>query len=198
MRALALLLLASVSAFAQITLPTTFTVDGTEFTEVVYRSHDAAKLRFAHAGGLAAVEIAKLSPEMQAALGYDPAAAADAVAAEQAQLAANAAAIQRRKEEARRQHNEHDAARVASVESGKIEAKRKQLAAAKAELKGLLLKHPELAPTVTGYRMVNGLSMEVTRVPEVNVNTGTPEEKARKSRIVALREYIAALQSELR
>jgi hypothetical protein len=75
MKAIAALLLSVIPCVAQIVLPSVLVVDGKEYTDVSYQSHDAARMKIKHADGVASIDIGKLSPEMQAALGYDPEAA---------------------------------------------------------------------------------------------------------------------------
>ncbi len=84
----------------------TMTAGKVTYREVVVRSVSARTVTITHAGGMASVKLRDLTPELQAALGYDPVAESaseqalqNATAARQAQQAAVAAA---RKAEAAR------------------------------------------------------------------------------------------------
>lgn len=72
-----LLILASVSAFG-IEIPETLVVDGETYKGVIYRSHDASRLKIKHEIGFASLPIANLPADLQAKLGYNPNAAAEA------------------------------------------------------------------------------------------------------------------------
>src|SRR5688572_5581268 len=100
MKALIFIIGFASSSMAQIVLPANMLLDGVEYRDVVYKSHDAAKLRFTHSDGMASVDISKLSPAMQSALGYNSEEAAAITAAQAAEKLATLQAVQAKKEAA--------------------------------------------------------------------------------------------------
>jgi hypothetical protein len=91
----------------QITLPESLTANGETFEEVVYVSHDDAKLKIHHKNGIANLLLVDLSSELQTTLGFDPARASAALAKENAAraeaIADAEAATKRRANEEERQ-----------------------------------------------------------------------------------------------
>jgi hypothetical protein len=65
-----LLLVACLSAVA-VEIPETLVVDGQTYKGVVYKSHDALRLRFMHEDGVTALPISSLPVNLQGKLGYD-------------------------------------------------------------------------------------------------------------------------------
>ncbi len=94
MKSLLALLLLPILALGQTPqIPSTITVDGTEFKGCAYTRHDAAFLYITHETGLARIEIAKLPDDLKAALGFDPARAEATKADENRKKAASAQAL---------------------------------------------------------------------------------------------------------
>ena len=83
-RGCVILLLVSASAIA-VELPDTLTVDGITYKSVVYKSHDAERLRVMHDAGIAAFPIGTLPADLRAKLGYDASAASETAAAKAVQ-----------------------------------------------------------------------------------------------------------------
>jgi len=104
----ALAVVLSSTGWAQeIVLPGTLTASGETFEEVVYVSHDDAKLKVQHGSGIANLLLSDLPADLQKTLGFDPDKATAALANEQAVRAAaiaeaDAAASQKAAQE--RQH----------------------------------------------------------------------------------------------
>ena len=73
-RTMLLLLVACLSAVA-VEIPETLVVDGQTYKGVVYKSHDALRLRFMHEDGVTALPIDSLPVDLQGKLGYDEKAA---------------------------------------------------------------------------------------------------------------------------
>lgn len=81
----ALAVVLSSTGWAQeIVLPSTLTTSGETFEEVVYVSHDDAKLKVQHNSGIANLLLSDLPADLQKTLGFDPDKAATALATEQA------------------------------------------------------------------------------------------------------------------
>ena len=185
-------------------LPTTLSIDGREFTEVVYQSHDAASVKFSHADGITALPIADLPTDLQSALGYDAAAAAVALEARAAESAATQQAIQARREAARARMNAHDAARLASVDQTSSQALEKALRQAQGELRAVRKAYDESlrsarAQNETTYTFSDGQQMAVRRGSiEAHPRYNTPENKARRERIEALEMFIAETEGQIR
>lgn len=74
----------------EIVLPSTLTTSGETFREVVYVSHDDAKLKIQHNSGIANLLLSDLPADLQKTLGFHPDKATAALANEQAVRAAAA------------------------------------------------------------------------------------------------------------
>lgn len=91
-------LLFSLGIFAQdepapVELSRLETMDGKVYEELANVKVTASRISFRHSGGLASVKIVRLSEDLRAALGYDPAAAVEEERKERAAEAAHYAAV---------------------------------------------------------------------------------------------------------
>lgn len=174
MKKIAALLLISLSAcFAQINLPAVLVIDGKQYAEVSYISHDAARVKFSHDSGMASVEIAKMPEEIRAALGYNPGAAAEAENALAEQAAETAKAIALKK-------------RIASEKAAALAVEQEQQKIPLEEREGVFrvigevisVKPIKMAPRAEGHAFVRGLS-GVALTEKVSVHAKRTEELTR-------------------
>lgn len=201
MKPIALLLLLAILPVMAVDLPETITIDGTEYKAVRYTSHDAQKVKFAHADGMASVEIPKLPEPIQQSLGYDPAAAKQAAADRAAAHNAALQAVQARQQAAAALRREGSETTSARRNEQAIATLKTTIAKKKAELRAVEEAYAKAMAGVDTsarvYTFSDGQQLRSENDVSNHPRYRTPENTARRKLIADLKEWIAQAESEL-
>lgn len=192
-------------------LPKTLTVDGVEYNNVSYQSHDAAFVKFTHDSGIATVPIEKLPAPLQAELGFDPAAAAERKQQAEEEKNATAARLAEKKQATLAKMQAQDADRQESVASTKQARLEQFIKTAQARIKALERQindsvgaYEDRTTTKRTYQYSDGSSVTVKGEAGASKNIGrggnrdSVENKARSDEIESLQNQIASAKEQLK
>jgi len=154
------------------TLPTTITVDGVTYSNIMWHNVTPATVSIMHATGAVSIPLDKLPPELQRQFGYDPKKAAEYRAAERSAEAARQEALRklRAKEAAERQRQaQEDAekqkqAAEAREKQAKVQLEAAQRLAARAESISMLCLVGRISPLSTNHYVAQLTLVDQTTV----------------------------------